>query len=87
MRVSRPCYDKYHRCPGWAGGGLKYAKADRCPGHGYVRTYGETRMRRLWKWRFHRCDKCGVIVLPYMTRWLDPAWIADRREMRKRYGR
>lgn len=37
MRLSRPCYDKAHRCPGWAGGGWKSARRDRCPG-GYVTT-------------------------------------------------
>ena len=30
MRISRPCYDKPYRCPGWAGGGMRYAKVDRC---------------------------------------------------------
>lgn len=39
MRISRPCYDKPHRCPGWAGGGVRSAKVDRCKGDGgYVRT-------------------------------------------------
>jgi hypothetical protein len=30
MRFSRPCYDKPHRCPGWAGGGMTSARTDRC---------------------------------------------------------
>lgn len=31
IRLSRTCYDKAHRCPGWAGGGMKYAKGgSRC---------------------------------------------------------
>lgn len=82
MRISRPCYDKYHRCPGWNGGGIHSAKVYRCDG-GYI-SYPEN---RLWKWwRFNRCPKCGVIVLPYATRYLDgsywvrwkiPRWIGD----------
>lgn len=37
MRFSRPCYDKPHRCPGWAGGGTRSAKKSRCE-NGSVRT-------------------------------------------------
>jgi hypothetical protein len=80
VRFSRPCYDKYHRCPGWAGGGWKYAKESRCDG-GYITwTYydveHERRIPRPWYlWRFNRCPKCRVIVLPYMSRWLDPTWL------------
>jgi hypothetical protein len=76
-RISRPCYDKYHRCPGWIGGGMRWAKVDRCPDVGYITTYTEDRMKRLWKWRVHRCTKCDVIVLPYMIRYIDPTWYAS----------
>jgi hypothetical protein len=75
FRVSRPCYDKFHRCPGWAGGGLRYARVRRCD-NGYI----ETGHVRLWKWRLYRCPKCRVIVLPYMTRWLDWRWLRYRAE-------
>lgn len=68
VRLSRPCYDKYHRCPGQVGGGMKYAKRQRCKGGRIVVDYE----RPLWRWRFHRCDTCGVIVLPYHSHWLDP---------------
>lgn len=65
MRLSRPCYDKPHRCPGWAGGGWKSAKRDRCDG-GYVDTrgreyegvFGGTYVDKhpgSNKWRFGRC--------------------------------
>jgi hypothetical protein len=78
MRVSRPCYDKYHRCPGWAGGGIRRARRTRCPGGGYITysftSYGSDQEKRLWKWRFSQCPKCQVYVLPYMTRWLDYGW-------------
>jgi hypothetical protein len=76
MRFSRPCYDKYHRCPGWAGGGFKYANISRCD-DGTIQTYLKdySRPKLLWKWRFHRCNKCNVIVFPYHSRWLDPTWI------------
>lgn len=66
MRLSRGCYDKYRRCPGWIGGGPKYARVKRCEG-GYLIDVYE---RPLWKWRFHRCSKCDVLVLPYVSRWL-----------------
>jgi hypothetical protein len=77
FRVSRPCYDKMHRCPGWAGGGTRYAKVRRCD-NGYINYYTTTRdsnqVKRLWKWRLNRCPKCRVIVLPYLVRWLDYGW-------------
>lgn len=69
MRISRPCYDKPHRCPGWAGGGMRYARRQRCPGALLGVSYGPG-----WRWRFHRCGTCGVIVLPSNVRWLDPGW-------------
>lgn len=69
--VSRPCYDKYRRCPGWAGGGWKGAKRSLCHGEdgigGYLNVDYENRW---WRWKTHRCVKCGVIVLPYVTHWL-----------------
>lgn len=58
IRISRPCYDKRHRCPGWAGGGMLYAKVTRCDG-GYI-EHGQS-----------RCNKCNVVILPRWTRWLD----------------
>lgn len=73
FRVSRPCYDKFHRCPGWAGGGMRYAKTRRCD-NGYISYYNEKRTDRLWVWRLYRCPKCRVIVLPYMIRWADISW-------------
>lgn len=82
MRISRPCYDKYHRCPGWAGGGMKYAKVQGCDG-GYitypqydVRGKYDYRLKRTWKWRLNKCPKCGVIVLPSVIRWIDWGWLS-----------
>ena len=78
IRISRPCYDKMHRCPGWAGGGMRYAKADRCPNGGsityYTTAYGSDQVKRLWKWRVSRCPECGVFVLPYVIRYADWRW-------------
>jgi hypothetical protein len=78
VRISRPCYDKMHRCPGWAGGGIRYGKTDHCPNGGYITYYttapDSDQVKRLWKWRLNQCPKCGVIVLPYVTRYLDPGW-------------
>lgn len=62
MRLSRPCYDKMHRCPGWAGGGWRYAKRYRCR-DGYV-GYGHLYEGFGWRLRFNRCDTCNVLVLP-----------------------
>jgi hypothetical protein len=70
MRVSRPCYDKMHRCPGWAGGGTRFAKMNRCEGGSLTGVYD----RRAWKWRPIRCPECGVLVLPYVVRWADWRW-------------
>jgi hypothetical protein len=66
VRISRPCYDKFHRCPGWNGGGPHYAKVSRCDGG----SLGAAYEKRAWKWRFHRCPKCRVWVFPYVTRYL-----------------
>jgi hypothetical protein len=86
MRFSRPCYDKPHRCAGWAGGGMKYAKVDRCAnGHIHVRrgrqvstldgteTYVDDYPASN-PWRFGHCDRCDVITWPWATRKLDPTW-------------
>lgn len=73
MRFSRGCYDKFHRCPGWNGGGPHFAKTQRCDG-GYIQASG----RRLWEWRFARCNKCSVVVWPYMTRYLSVPYLLYR---------
>lgn len=72
MRFSRPCYDKAHRCPGWAGGGTRFASVDRCQDGRIGR--GRYYEGRAWRWRFNRCDSCDVIVLPYVVRYVDPRW-------------
>lgn len=75
--ASRPCYDKFHRCPGWAGGGLRYARVRRCAS-GYIAYYNDDGMMPLWRWRTYRCPKCQVIVLPYVIRYADPRWLGYR---------
>lgn len=91
-RVSRPCYDKVRRCPGWAGGGERYARVQTCDG-GMLPW--EIYYRRLWKWRTNRCPWCGLLVLPYMIRYVDPGhykanikyrislWIWTRKQRRE----
>lgn len=86
MRISRPCYDKAHRCPGWAGGGLKYPKVDKCDS-GYItfkRDFSYSKILYLFNFEpylnirltgFGRCSKCNVLVLPYQIRYIDPTWI------------
>ena len=84
-RLSRPCYDKPGNCPGWSGGGLKYAKTNRCD-NGRIRIPvgydAETMLAVLsgtlddhpgsHPFRFGRCDTCNVITWPWITRRLDP---------------
>lgn len=66
MRLSRPCYDKPHRCPRWIGGGMRYPKRDRCD-DGRIQIDYTTR----WTWRFWRCNTCDVVTLPYNVQYLD----------------
>ena len=73
IRISRPCYDKPHRCPGWAGGGLRYARTRHCDGGTILRAYEPGRW---WPWLPHRCGTCGMFVLPSHVRWVDPVWLA-----------
>ena len=66
MRLSRPCYDKIRRCPGWVGGGPKYPRGESRCHNGRIRVdFGA----RLWKWRFWPCDTCDVVIWPYAIRW------------------
>lgn len=73
MRIRRHCYDKPHRCPGWSGGGRKLAPERQtiCPSGSFAPYMYE---QRLWKWRFHRCDKCGTVALPVVVKYFDPFW-------------
>lgn len=80
MRLSRPCYDKPHRCPGWAGGGWKFGKKGTCS-NGSVRTNDGSGFwaldldghPRSHPWRFGRCTKCDVVTWPYNIRFIDPS--------------
>ena len=76
IRISRPCYDKAHRCPGWAGAGMRYARARRCD-NGRIPRAAPGR-ERWWPWLPHRCDTCRIVVLPSHVRWVDPAWLKYR---------
>ena len=91
IRLSRPCYDKPHRCPGWAGGGLKYAKVDRCA-DGHIKI--PSRLEECvdvatgefddnpgaHPFRFGSCDTCNVITWPWATRLIDPShWLSVTR--------
>lgn len=75
MYLSRCCYDKPWRCPGWAGGGMHYAAVQRCDG-GQLDIYADPSMKKSAHWRFGRCSRCDVRALPFVTRWVDPAWLA-----------
>lgn len=71
--ISRPCYDKPRRCPGWAGGGWKSAKHFLCRDHDRYSGYLNINFKnRWWKWKTHRCPTCKVVVLPYVIRWTSP---------------
>lgn len=71
MRLSRHCYDKPRRCPGWNGGGFTYAKVQRCD-NGSIQINYSSRWKR--DWTFHRCDTCDVVCWPIVTQELDPAY-------------
>lgn len=71
IKISRPCYDKYRRCPGWAGAGWKYNRRDWC--HDGMASWEFFELPR-WTWRWWRCIECGTLVLPYNARYLDPRW-------------
>lgn len=73
MRISRPCYDKYHRCPGRNGGGMHYAKVQRCE-----RGMLDYPQGFWWRFKFNRCAECKVIVFPWAIRYADWTWL--RRE-------
>lgn len=73
MYIRRHCYDKPHRCPGWAGGGWRYPRQgrERCPS-GHLDIDYDHRTRDAWRW--HRCDRCDVRAIPQVVQWLDPTW-------------
>lgn len=80
-RLSRHCYDKSHRCPGWAGGGTRWAKVRRC-NNGRIQINYSSR----WKnWTFHRCDTCDVLCWPIVVRELDWRWWGWRLGSFRRY--
>jgi hypothetical protein len=83
MRVSRPCYDKYWRCPAWAGPGMRYAKVQTCEGGSLARVIN---WNRRWKWKFHRCPTCGMWIMPFVVRYVDPTnwWSYVRWQVRRR---
>jgi hypothetical protein len=68
--ISRPCYDKPHRCPGWAGGGWLRALVSRCESG----SLGRIDYRRRF-WRGARCPECNLYVLPIATQKVDPTFI------------
>lgn len=81
--LRRHCYDKFWRCPGWAGGGWKYARVRRCeggsllvPGHWNRDRTAALPKDPWWRWRWHQCRECDVRAIPLITQWLDPTWLA-----------
>jgi hypothetical protein len=72
VRLSRHCYDKPHRCPGWAGGGAKYPKGESRCNNGHIQIDYSNWWTR--DWTFHRCDKCDVVCWPIVVRELDWHW-------------
>lgn len=83
MIIRRGCYNKFHRCPGWSGGGPKYPKFNKvvCPG----KSNGWIYERKLWKWRVFRCPECQTVILPYVTRYFDPFWLAYEVKYKVKY--
>lgn len=83
MRISRPCYDKYHRCPGWSGGGMKLAKVKRCKGGSLATVIN---YEGPWRWKWHQCPECKVWVMPYNWVKFAPANIKFKIRMWWKYG-
>ena len=84
MNISRLSYEKPRRCPNWNGPGWnnmlfyrpnKKWKDTRCDGGfitiRYWKDADHSIPNRWWKFNFHKCDKCGVTTLPYVTRYFD----------------
>lgn len=72
MNIRRACYDKPHRCPGWAGGGFHYPKEGKSICDSGFIPYSESRFDA---WLFKKCSRCGTVRLPIVTKWLDPSWL------------
>lgn len=79
-RWSFPNFDKYNRCPTWSGSRMKWgnekyegacnsgsiiARNPKYLAEGYPTGGG-------WRFKFHRCSECQVLVLPYVSRYLFP---------------
>lgn len=78
--ISRPNYDKPHRCPAWSGPAFKDTDVYTCEG-GSIRIPGLTGSEAYpgeTTTRFGRCTTCPIITLPYATRWVDPSWLTWR---------
>lgn len=90
FRLSRPCYDKPHRCPGWAGGGAYMAKEQRCDGgsirtrHPYPGIPGEFQYPGAKKWSFGHCNQCNVVTIPFAWTRFAPARVRWRIEAKIR---
>lgn len=84
-KLSRPCYDQSHRCPGGVGGGMSSPKTIHCR-NGYI-TVGISKAELAvldfegdaWRGYPHwfalgQCTRCDVRVLPSWVRKFDPTW-------------
>ena len=77
-------HDKYRRCPGWAGGGNRHARTERCDG-GMLDVYTAAgTVKPGVRWRFLRCHRCGTVVFPSAIRYIDPTYLAY---LLRRWGR
>lgn len=83
MRISRPCYDKFWRCPGWAGAGWTFPQRDTCANGSGAEVIN---WDRLPYWQMWRCPDCGMRVLPAVIRNIDPShwWFMMKGKFRGR---
>ncbi|MFD3463825.1 hypothetical protein ACFWVM_29265 [Nocardia fluminea] len=96
-KISRPCYDKSWRCPGWNGGGMRYARVKHCAGGRITWGMSLDELERLLvaeysrypKWNaLGQCTECDVRVLPWWVRRFDPTyWLDGGQQWRRRAGR
>jgi hypothetical protein len=79
VRLSRPDYDKEHRCPGGiSGGGWKFSKVEHCVG-GYVTVRvmdeGYPGHPGKYRWHFGHCNRCDTVTWPVaLCHLVDPTW-------------
>ncbi|MCU6481923.1 hypothetical protein [Arthrobacter sp. A2-55] len=79
MKIMRANYDKPFRCPAQSGPAFKGIDEMICRAGSLAVAYSRHSddWKRLYKphWVVLRCPECNTAVIPFVLRWLDPAWL------------